>query len=210
MKNLNPVFGLLLITGLIIPFYSCQSQIKINSAEQVADALALQMNSPNERVKSEWAKSINFFNQRNVMAEELIKVIDKSTNGATTETKELAACLKKFKSLNQSDELLISEELFNAFTMQIKDLTQKISKVFILADMNKINNSSYQNIKMEMEGLENRISIQRRRYNEEAESYNNKIKKDANSKFFDKYPNLGTKCYFKSDEGAGKAPEIPF
>jgi len=210
MKNVNYFLGLVLMTIFIIPIYSCQSQIKFNSAEQVADSLALKMNGPNERVKSEWAKTINVLNQRNAKSEELIKVIDKSTNGASAETKELAAILNKFKSINQSDELLINEELFNVFTKQLEDYKTSLQKVFILAEKNKINNSSFHEITVKIEDLEKKIAFQRQKYNEEAHSYNSKIKNNTNDKFYEKYPNLRKKCYFKVNEGVNKAPKIQF
>lgn len=191
MKILNHVFGLLLMTVLVIPFCSCQ----INSAEQVADSLALQLKSPNELAKSELVKAIDVINQRNALAEELIRVIDKSTNGATIETKELALSLKKFKSLNLSNEVIV-KELYK----QRNIISKNIADIFILANTKKIDNSSFQNIQMSMEKLENRVMVQCRQYNCAAQSYNFKIEKDANSKFFNKYPNLGIKKpYFEPD-----------
>lgn len=209
MNKINYLFGLSLI-AVVILFSSCQSQIKFNSAEQEADSLAIQMKSPNERVKTEWGKTINLYNQRNAFAVELINIVDKSTNGSSTVTKELATSLNKYKLINKSVDLLINEELFNAFTKQEEELNRKLGLVFALAQKNNIKNSSFLEIQMKLEDKQNRISVQRKRFNAEAQSYNTKIKQVANDKFFKKYPDLGLKCYFQRSKEAKEAPAVKF
>lgn len=210
MKTLNYIFGLLLIAVFTILLSSCQSQIKFNSSEQEADSLALLMNSHNERVKAEWVKTIRLYDQRNATAEELITMLDKITNGPTTETIELSSSLNEFKSLNKSDEILLNEELFDALNLQLEEIMKKLSAVFLMTRTRNIDNHSFLNIQAKMESLENRISVQRMIFNEEARSYNMKIQKDANKKFYEKYPNLGIKCYYKPNYDAEKPAPVAF
>lgn len=209
MKTINNIFILLLLTMIILPFHSCLSQINSNSAEQAADSLALQMRNLDERVKYEWTETVNLYNQRNALAEELIRIVDKSINSSTAQTKDLSLSLNKFKSINQSNDVLSNKELFDSFHQQVGDLSQKINKVFVLAEGFKINNSPFQEIQLKMERLENSISVHRTLFNQNALSYNDKIQKHANSKFYKKYPSLGLKFYFKSD-GNSKQPQVTF
>lgn len=196
MKKVSIVFWVMLI-ALNLCFNSCQSQIKFNSAEQEADSIAINMRSANERVKNEWVKTINLYNQRNTLANELINIVDKSTNGTSTEIKDLATSLNNYKLVDKSVNLLTEEELFSKFSSHIEDIDQQISKVFIFAQKININHTAFQEIQTKLEDKANKITIQRKRFNEEAQSYNIKIKKDANTVFLNKYPELGLKNYFK-------------
>lgn len=210
MKTSNYTLRLLFLALLSLYLSSCQSQIKFNNAEQEADSLALQVNSHNERVRTGWAKTISLYNQRNASAEEMIIMLDKITNGSTAETKELSMSLNKFKTMNQSDELLLNEKLFNTLVIQLEDILQKLSQLFIMAHTRKINNQSFLELQAKIEGLENRITVQRMIFNEEARSYNLKIEKNANNKFYEKYPNLGIKCYYKPNNEREKAAPVDF
>ncbi len=64
-------------------------------------------------------------------------------------------------------------------------------------------------LQAQLEGTENRIAVERMRYNEQVRAYNTKIKQMpagivANIFRFDE------KLYFESDEGAENAPKVEF
>ena len=70
-------------------------------------------------------------------------------------------------------------------------------------------NENFKELQAQLEGTENRISVERRNFNEVARSYNTVVrtfpKTIIASMFgFDKRP------YFEAEEGANKAPEVQF
>lgn len=68
-------------------------------------------------------------------------------------------------------------------------------------------NQAFSDLRVELEGCENRISEARRVYNEDVKEYNTSIQKIPGSFFawgFEK------SVYFQSDEGADKAPKVKF
>lgn len=70
-------------------------------------------------------------------------------------------------------------------------------------------NENFKELQAQLEGTENRISVERRNFNEVARSYNTAVrtfpKTVIASMFgFDKRP------YFEAEEGANKAPEVQF
>ena len=70
-------------------------------------------------------------------------------------------------------------------------------------------NENFKELQAQLEGTENRISVERRNFNEVARSYNTAVrtfpKTIIASMFgFDKRP------YFEAEEGANKAPEVQF
>ena len=70
-------------------------------------------------------------------------------------------------------------------------------------------NENFKELQAQLEGTENRISVERRNFNEVARSYNTSIRTFPKSLLasmfgFDKRP------YFEAEEGANKAPEVKF
>jgi len=70
-------------------------------------------------------------------------------------------------------------------------------------------NENFKELQAQLEGTENRISVERRNFNEVARSYNTAIRTFPRTIIagmfgFEKRP------YFEAEEGAGKAPEVKF
>lgn len=70
-------------------------------------------------------------------------------------------------------------------------------------------NENFQALQAQLEGTENRISVERRKFNETAKQYNTNIRKFPKNIFagmfgFEKHP------YFEAAEGSEKAPEVKF
>lgn len=70
-------------------------------------------------------------------------------------------------------------------------------------------NENFQTLQAQLEGTENRISVERRKFNEVAKAYNTNIRRFPKNIFagmfgFEKRP------YFEAEEGTEKAPEVKF
>ena len=70
-------------------------------------------------------------------------------------------------------------------------------------------NENFQELQAQLEGTENRISVERRNFNQVTQDYNTYIRKFQNNLFagmfgFDKKP------YFEAEAGSQKAPEVKF
>jgi len=68
---------------------------------------------------------------------------------------------------------------------------------------------NFRDLQVALEGTENRISVERRKFNEVALSYNTYIKRFPQS-FIAAMFGFQAKPYFKSEEGADKAPKVNF
>jgi LemA protein len=68
---------------------------------------------------------------------------------------------------------------------------------------------NFRDLQVELEGTENRISVERRKFNEVAQSYNIYIKRFPQS-FLAGMFGFQAKPYFDAVEGAEKAPEVKF
>ncbi|MDI6717062.1 MAG: LemA family protein [Actinomycetota bacterium] len=68
-------------------------------------------------------------------------------------------------------------------------------------------NETIQQLMVQIEGTENRISVERRRYNDMVREYNTSIKRFPGLIFANLH-GFGEKPYFRSEAGAEKAPEV--
>ena len=68
---------------------------------------------------------------------------------------------------------------------------------------------NYRDLQIELEGTENRISVERRKFNEVALSFNTYIKRFPQN-FLSGMFGFTARPYFESMEGADKAPEVKF
>ena len=70
-------------------------------------------------------------------------------------------------------------------------------------------NENFKQLQAQLEGTENRISVERRRFNEAARSYNtyvNQFPQKVYANLFD----FEEKAYFEAQEGAEEAPTVEF
>jgi LemA protein len=69
--------------------------------------------------------------------------------------------------------------------------------------------AGFRDLQAQLEGTENRISVERMRFNEAAQAYNTaRLRFPAN--LFASMFGFGEKAYFKAAAGAEKAPEVKF
>jgi LemA protein len=70
-------------------------------------------------------------------------------------------------------------------------------------------NQNFLELQSQLEGTENRISVERRRFNEMVQDYNTYIRKFPNNLIAGMF-RFEQRGYFKSDEGSEKAPKVEF
>ncbi|HPS63630.1 MAG TPA: LemA family protein [Bacteroidales bacterium] len=68
---------------------------------------------------------------------------------------------------------------------------------------------NFSELQAQLEGTENRIAVERRNFNEAAQSYNTYLRKFPNSIFAGMF-GFEKKAYFQAQAGAEKAPEVKF
>ncbi len=68
---------------------------------------------------------------------------------------------------------------------------------------------NFSELQAQLEGTENRITVERRSFNEAAQAYNTYLRRFPNSIFAGMF-GFEKKAYFQSTEGADKAPEVKF
>jgi LemA protein len=70
-------------------------------------------------------------------------------------------------------------------------------------------NANFRDLQVQLEGTENRITQERRKFNEVTQDYNTYVRKFPNNLIGGMF-GFGQKGYFAAEAGANKAPEVKF
>ena len=121
----------------------------------------------------------------------------------------LAARAKATQMTVNLDDL--SEENIKKYQAAQGDLQQAMGRLLMLTENypDLKANENFRDLQAQLEGTENRITVERQKFNEAAKEYNTNIRKFPNNIFAGMF-GFEKKGYFEAQEGAEKAPEVKF
>lgn len=157
-----------------------------------------------EKVKEQWAQVENVYQRRADVIPALVKTVKAAADFEKELIRDVTQARSKVGSVNiKRDDL--SQEKINAFAQQQDELSSALSRLLAVSEnypeLKSLSN--FRDLQAQIEGSENRISVERRRYNQKVSQYNAFIKKFPQSLF-----SFEEKGYFRADKGAEKVPEI--
>lgn len=111
----------------------------------------------------------------------------------------------------QIDPSNITPEQLQQFQQAQAGLTSALSRLLAVFERypDLKANENFKELINELERTENRINVERNRFNEKAQALNVEVKKFP-AKMFAGFLGFDERAYFKADEGAEAAPEVEF
>lgn len=159
------------------------------------------INTQKELVKQKWAQVENVYERRANLIPNIVRTVKESVKFDKEILDKLSKTFNEAKNMKANVENLSSyQNTQDELSVAIQDLLNQASRSTILKS-----NDAFQTLMVEVEGSENRITQERRKYNEEVGKYNAKIQQFPNSLLG--YPAIE---YLKMQKGADKAPKIDF
>ena len=164
-----------------------------------------------EEVSEAWAQVENVYQRRM----DLIPNLVESVKGyAAHERQTLEAVVQarsKITQLNIQSKDLANPQTLAAFEEAQQHLSTALSRLLVVAEQypDLKANQNFLALQSQLEGTENRIAVERHRFNETARAFNTKIRVFPNSVV----AGLGgfqKKAYFAADQGARIAPTVKF
>ena len=163
-----------------------------------------------ESVKQSWSQVENVYQRRLDLIPNLVESVkgyaehENETFKAVTEARSRAGGVLAKDIINDRDK-------FNGFVNTQGALSSALGRLIAVAENypNLKANENFLSLQSQLEGTENRISVERSRYNIVAQIFNTKIKQiPANlvAKIF----KFNEKVYFKADDEAKTAPKVMF
>lgn len=164
-----------------------------------------------EQVNSSWSQVENQYQRRMDLVPNLVNTVkgvaefEKETYTAVTEARAQAGQVKL------GSEILNNPQAFQKFQNAQQNLSGALSRLLVTVEnYPKLKaNENFQQLQAQLEGTENRIAVERRKFNQAVQQYNSTIRKFPANMVAGIY-GFEMKEYFTSDEGADEAPKVEF
>jgi LemA protein len=165
----------------------------------------------NEEVNQSWSQVENQYQRRADLIPNLVNTVKGYADferGVLTDVTEARAKVSQF---NITPEVLNDPQAFQKFEQLQGNLSSALSRLLVTVENypNLKANENFLQLQAQLEGTENRISVERRKFNLTVQNYNTTIKRFP-SAFFAGIFGFREKSYFKSVAGAETAPKVEF
>ncbi len=163
-----------------------------------------------ERVNEAWAQVENVYQRRLDLIPNLVETVkgyaahEKSTFIAVTEARSKAA-------MTLSPDVITDPQKFQAFQESQGALSSALSRLLVIVERypELKANQNFLSLQAQLEGTENRISVERGRFNEAAQLFNTRFRQFPTNVIGAMF-GFRVKEYFKSDAQANMAPKVQF
>ncbi|NQY68260.1 MAG: LemA family protein [Flavobacteriales bacterium] len=164
----------------------------------------------NETVTSSWSQVENVYQRRADLIPNLVSTVKGYAEHEKSTLTEVISARAKATSIN-IDANNLNAASIQQFQKAQAGLSSALSKLMMVSERypDLKANQNFLELQSQLEGTENRIAVERKRFNESVKSYNSYIlvfPTNIIAGFFA----MEKRVYFESDEGAEKAPEVKF
>jgi LemA protein len=169
-----------------------------------------QMVTLQEGVTSQWGNVETQYQRR---ADLIPNFVNTVKGAATFEQETLTKVIEARAKATQVtiDPTKMTAENLQQFQAAQGELSSALSRLMVVVEQypELKATQNYRDLQVELEGTENRISVERRKFNETAQAMNTYIKRFPANIIAGMF-GFTAKPYFESMEGADKAPEVKF
>lgn len=168
------------------------------------------MVSMDEGVKAQWSQVENVYQRRADLIPNLVSTVKGYADFEQETLTQVVEARAKATSVNINPEKLDAQSLQN-FQQAQTGLSSALGRLMVVVEKypELKANQGFLDLQAQLEGSENRITVERMKFNESAQAYNTLIRGIPNSMIagmggFEK------KAYFEAEKGSEKAPEVKF
>ncbi len=163
-----------------------------------------------ESVTSQWGNVETQYQRRSDLIPNFVNTVKGAANFEQTTLTQVIEARSKATSVTIDPTKLTAENM-QQFQQAQGQVSSALSRLMVVVEKypELKATQNFRDLQIELEGTENRISVERRKFNEVALSYNTYIKRFPQN-FIAGMFTFQTKPYFDAVEGADKAPEVKF
>lgn len=162
-----------------------------------------------EGVASSWSQVENVYQRRADLIPNLVKTVEGARDFEQETLQNVVEARTRVGGVNI--ESSPTAEQMAAFQEAQGALDSALSRLLVVVERypDLKATEAFRDLQRQLEGAENRISVERRRFNEATRAYNT-ARRRFPSNFIADYFGFGEKPYFEADEGTEKPPEVNF
>jgi LemA protein len=163
-----------------------------------------------EVVDAQWAQVENVYQRRADLIPNLVATV-KGYAEHEQETLEGVVNARAKATSTTIDAGGMNAASLQQFQQAQQGLSSALSRLMVVVEKypDLKANQGFLDLQAQLEGTENRITVERKRFNDAARNYNVSIKTFPNNIFAGMF-NFDEKAYFQAVQGAEKAPKVEF
>ena len=165
-----------------------------------------------EGVKAQWAQVENTYQRRFDLIPNLVSTVQGEANFEKSTLTEVMEMRSRMGGTVKLDESLMNDEAaLKRFQEMQGTLGGALQRLMAVSENypDLKSNKSFQELRVQLEGAENRIAVERKRYNETVKEYNTTIRQFPTN-IVAGFAGASPKALFSADAGASTAPKVQF
>ena len=165
-----------------------------------------------EGVKTQWAQVENTYQRRFDLIPNLVSTVQGEANFEKSTLTEIMEMRSRMGGTVKLDESLMNDEAaLKRFQEMQGSLGGALQRLMAISENypDLKSNKSFQELRVQLEGAENRIAVERKRYNETVQAYNTTIRQFPTN-LVAGFAGASPKALFSADAGASTAPKVQF
>jgi LemA protein len=168
------------------------------------------MVSRNEGVTSQWGNVETQYQRRADLIPNFVNTVKGAANFEQSTLTQVIEARAKATSVT-IDPTNMTAENMQQFQQAQGQVSSALSRLMVVVEQypELKATQNFRDLQTELEGTENRISVERRKFNDVARDYNTYIKRFPNNFIAGSF-GFESKPYFDAAEGSDKAPEVKF
>ncbi|GAB4430204.1 MAG: LemA family protein [Bacteroidia bacterium] len=164
-----------------------------------------------EAVDAQWGQVQNVYQRRADLIPNIVETVKGYAEFEQSTLSGVAEARAKVGQITVTKEVVENPELLQRFNQAQGELGGAISRLLSVAENypDLKANQNFQALITELEGTENRIATERKKFNDAAQGYNSYIKLFPNNIFAGLF-NFDEVAYFQAQAGSEQAPQVNF
>jgi LemA protein len=164
-----------------------------------------------QAVESQWAQVENVYQRRADLIPNLVATVKGFAAQESNVLQAVVAERAKVGQMQVSSDILNNPQAFQQFQQAQSGLSSALSRLMVVVERypELKSNQNFLELQNQLEMTENRISVERKRFNDAAQAYNTYIKQFPNN-FFAGFFGFQEKQYFQAAPGSEEAPVVDF
>lgn len=164
-----------------------------------------------EGVNEGWAQVQNQYQRRMDLIPNLVATVQGVANFEKSTLQAVIEARAKATQVTLSPQLLNDPQAFQKFEQSQGQLSSSLSRLLVTVEQypNLKANENFLQLQSQLEGTENRIAVERKRFNEIVLNFNANIRQVPNN-IIASFGGFQQKQYFQSQAGSETAPKVQF
>ena len=172
------------------------------------------LNTLDQAAQSQWAQVENVYQRRADLIPNLVATVKGAANFEQSTLTAVTEARSRVGQVTQGavENIARDPQAFQRFQQAQDGLSSALSRLLVVAEKypELKATQNFRDLQAQLEGTENRIAVERMRFNETALGFNTKRNSFPTILIAGFFPRFQEKPYFKAVTGAEKPPEVKF